>query len=522
GAAAAIAALVQLTPKRARRLDAAEREEEVAASALRPGDRCRVRPGENIPADGRVTAGGSSVNQASITGESLPVDKTAGDDVCAGTQNLTGVLEFTVTRAGADTTLGKVADLIAQAERSRLPVQRLADRYAGYYTPVALAAATLVWMFTRDLGRVSALLIVSCPCALILAAPTAMVAAVAAAARLGVLVKDVARLEVAAMVRTVVFDKTGTLTEGRLAVARLSPAAGVEPAELLAAAAAVECHSNHPVARAVCRLAAEAGVTWTPATAVRETAGQGLAAQDGAASLLIGRAAWLREQGVVLPAPDAKAAAELSLVFAARDGRYLGWIGLRDTIRPTAREALAALKAGGVAACHLLTGDRHAIGEQVAAAVGADHLRADCLPHDKAAYVEALKRPGQRIAVVGDGVNDAPCLMAGDLGVAMGGAGADVAVHSASVILMNHDLRLVPWLFQLARRTRAVMIWNLAIGLVFITGGLALAVTGAVTPILAALLHSGGTLLVVFNSARLFRTREIPRSPLTASAATLC
>src|SRR5438094_8677816 len=260
GARASIESLIQLTPTKARRLTPTGDEEEVAAKDLAVGDIIRIRPGDNVAADGVIVTGQGSFNQANITGESLPVDKKPGDEVCAGTQNLTGVLEIKVSRAGQDTTLGKVRELILAAEKTKLPIMRLIDQYMGFYTPLVLVIGALVWAFTHDLNRVISVLVVSCPCAFILATPTAMVAALSAAARLGILIKNVGDIETAARINAFVFDKTGTLTTGKLSVSRLAPAEGTSAAELLRTAASAERYSNHPTAKALAQLAGEAGV----------------------------------------------------------------------------------------------------------------------------------------------------------------------------------------------------------------------------------------------------------------------
>ena len=273
GAEAAIEAVVRLTPRLARRIVDGVEEEVDAFTDLKAGDVCRVRPGENFPADGVVTVGMSTVNQASITGESLPADKAVGDEVYAGTQNLTGLVEFRVTRIGSDTTLGKVRNLIADAERSKLPIMRMIDKYVGYYTPTILMIAGLVWFITMRIDRVIAVLVMSVPAAFVIATPSAVIAAIAAASRLGILIKDVSYIEQAARIGAIIFDKTGTLTEGKLAVARLEPAEGVELAELLELATSAEHHSNHPAAEAMRRLAREAKVEWREPQEYEEVAG---------------------------------------------------------------------------------------------------------------------------------------------------------------------------------------------------------------------------------------------------------
>src|SRR6266404_1649682 len=276
GARASIESLIKLTPTKARRLKADKTEEEVAASELAVGDVIRIRPGDNVSADGVIVSGQGSFNQATITGESLPADKKPGDEVFAGTQNLTGVLEIKVSRAGQDTTLGRVRELILAAEKTKLPIMRIIDQYMVYYTPLVLVLGALVWAFTKDLNRVIAVLVVSCPCAFILATPTAMVAALSAAARLGILIKNVSDIELAARINAFVFDKTGTITTGNLAVSRLAPAPGLQPAELLRLTASAERYSNHPTAKALAQLAAEAGVPLADPKNFSETAGRGI------------------------------------------------------------------------------------------------------------------------------------------------------------------------------------------------------------------------------------------------------
>jgi len=511
GAEASIEELIRLTPRRARRVSG-EDEEEVEVLELKPGDVCLVRPGENFPADGTIATGASSVNQSSITGESLPVDKVVNDEVYAGTQNLTGAVRVRVSRVGTDTTLGQVRELIVAAEKSKLPIMRMIDRYVGFYTPTVLMIAALVWAFTHDMTRVIAVLVMSCPCALVVAAPSAVIAAIAAAARLGLLIKDVAHIEIASRIRAVIFDKTGTLTEGRLEVARLNPAPDVELADLLLAATSTECHSNHPAAQAMRRLAEEAGVKWEQPTEYEEVAGIGVVAKFGDDVTRVGRAMWLKECGInvdsMTDGPDEDQSAAMSVVYVAKNDKILGWIGLRDAVRSAARDAVQELKDLGVRHCCMFTGDNRKVAELVAERVGISEFRADCLPQEKVAYVEELKREGGLVAVVGDGVNDAPALAAGDVSVAMGAIGSDVAIQSASVALLNNDLRRVPFLIRLSRRARLMMNQNWVAGLLFIGGGLYLSTIGKITPVAAAILHSAGTLVVIFNSARLVRSGE--------------
>lgn len=513
GARASIESLIKLTPTKARRITP-QGEEEVAAKDLAIGDVIRIRPGDNVAADGIILTGQGSFNQATITGESLPADKKPGDEVFAGTQNLTGVLEIKVSRAGVDTTLGRVRELILAAEKTKLPIMKIVDQYMGFYTPLVLVIAALVWAFTgkeHGLNNVISVIIFSCPCAFILATPTAMVAALSAAARLGILIKNVADIEAAAKINAFIFDKTGTLTTGELAVSRLAPLGGVTPAELLRVAASAEKYSNHPTAKALSQLAREAGVPLPEPKDFTETAGRGVKADIAGARVLVGRAQWLSDNGVTgdfLKSVDLNETEGWSLIFVARDGQCIGWVGLQDQTRAEAREALAELKASGVRRIAMISGDRQPVATRVAHEIGCEEARGECLPQNKVEFVRAVKAKGYKVAVVGDGVNDAPALAAGDLGIAMGAAGSEVAIHSATIALMNNDLRRLPFLVKLSRSTRTVINQNFMFGVAFIIGGMTLSALSYVPPALAAAMHTVGSLIVVFNSARLVRKGE--------------
>jgi Cd2+/Zn2+-exporting ATPase len=510
GARASIQSLIKLTPTKARRLFA-NQEVEVAVSELKVGDIIRIRPGDNIAADGQIVSGQGSINQANITGESLPVDKGVGEAVFAGTINMNGLLEVKVSKAGEDTTLGRVRDLILAAEKTKLPFMRIIDQYMGYYTPLVLIIAALVWGFTQDLNRVITILIVSCPCAFILATPTAMVAALSAAARLGILVKNIGDLEAAARITAFVFDKTGTLTTGRLAVSRLNPLNGIAPAELLRCAASAEQFSNHPTARSITALAQEAGVPLAQVVDFKETAGKGVSALIDGQRILVGRATFLKDQGVagdLFESVDLDETAGYSLLFVARDGHCIGWVGLQDQTRPEAAEALQQLQASGIRRIAMVSGDRRPVAERVAQEIGVPEVVAECLPQDKVEYVRQTKAKGHRVAVIGDGVNDAPALASGDISIAMGAAGSEVAINSATIALMNNDLRRLPFLIRLSRMARTIINQNFLFGIVFIIGGMAAASFGYLNPIVAAILHNVGSLFVVFNSARLVRQGE--------------
>ena len=507
GAQRSIEELVKLTPTQVHLLkDGSEVEADVMSLNL--GDVIRVRPGENFPVDAVVLSGETIVNQASITGESMPVEKVSGDDVYAGTMNLTGLVELKVTRLGEDTTLGKVKSMIMQAENSRTPIVRIIDRYAGYYTPTILMLAGITWSFTYDISKVITLLVIACPGAIMLASPTAIVAAVAAAARLGIFIKDVSHLELAARIRSFVFDKTGTLTDGLLSVVKLVPFGEVSQAEMLKLAVSAEANSNHPTAVALVKLAEEAQLELTQVAEFKETHGKGVNAVIDGVPVAVGRSAWLESQELTLPEDFNAADTEgLSVVFVARNKEIIGWIGLSDKIRKEAAQALKDLRELGIRQVAMVTGDRESVAEKVANVLDIDEFRSECLPEAKVEYVENAKK-SYPTAVVGDGVNDAPALAEGDLGIAMGAIGSDIAINSASIALMTNDLRRIPMLIDLSQKSRMVIYQNLCIGILFVFGGMVLLVFDKMTPVGAAILYTLSTLVVIFNSARLVRTGE--------------
>jgi Cd2+/Zn2+-exporting ATPase len=396
---------------------------------------------------------------------------------------------------------------------------RLIDRYVIWYTPVVLMLAGLVLFFTKDdngIQRAIAMLVASCPCALIMATPTAMVAGLSCAARLGILIKDVAHLESAGRLTAVVFDKTGTLTTGVLSVARLVPVDGVDGAHLLGIAAAAEQLSNHPAARALQEVAREANLATDKPESFEEVPGKGVVArlrETGASrpsEILVGRETFLNERGVNT-SQLAKASAEaegMSQLFVAQDGRLVGMIGLEDRTRSAARQAVEDLRNIGMRRVAMLTGDRQAVARRVAAEMACTEYKADCLPQEKLDLVNSMRGQGHRVMVIGDGVNDAPALAAGDLGVAMGAAGSDVAINSASIALLNNDLTRIPFLIRLSRATRRVVVQNLVFGVLFVVTVMALGAFDVIQPMAAAFLHFSSSLIVVFNSARLVRFGE--------------
>jgi len=525
GARASIESLLRLTPDQAHRVLPDKTEEVVESAKLRSDDVVRVRPGDNIPADGVVITGESSINQANITGESLAVDKSAGDEVFGGTSNLTGALDIRVTKAGKDATLGRVQSLIIEAEGTRVPLARLIDRYAGWYTPTILMVAGIVLFFTADkrvgLEKAITMLIVACPCALVLATPTAMVAALSCAARLGILVKNVVNLEHARNLTAIVLDKTGTLTTGVLSVSQMKPAPGVDGADLLQAAASAEQRSKHPTARALLDIAKKAKIKLAEPVDFKEIMGRGVQAKVNDDVIMAGRHTWLAEQGADMSLTEDPEYAEtegLSMLYVTRNGRCLGWIGLEDKTRPEARAAIETLREVGVQNLTMVTGDKWSVARRVAAEMGCTEVQAEVLPDEKLAIVADLKKRGHQVCVVGDGVNDAPALAAGHLGIAMGAAGSDVAINSASVALMSNNLNRIPFLIRLSRKATAVIWQNLLFGVAFILVTQALAIWGSLKPMMGAFLHTVATTVVIFNSARLVRYGEQMEPHTTAAS----
>jgi len=503
GAKKAIENLLMLTPKKARLIQN-EKEIEVEVKEVKISDRILVRPGEQIPVDGIITEGNSAINQANITGESLPVDKEKGDSVFAGTINLSGVLYLEVIKVGDQTTLGRVKELILKAQETRLPIMTVIDKYIGWYTPAVLMISILILFITQKMEPAITILILSCPLSIILATPTAMIAALSAASRVGILIKDVLDFERAAAITVLVFDKTGTLTTGNLSVTRMKPIDDFEPAELLKYTASIENISNHPVARSIVAVAKEAKLELLNVVDSKEIPGKGVEGLIDGKRILVGRLLWLKEKGVDCALPIDEG---LSVIHVALDGKEIGWIGLEDKTRAEAIETVSKLKSLGLRKISIFTGDKKAVAEKVSAELGCDEVLSECLPEEKLAYVNELKAKGEKVAVVGDGVNDAAALAAGDLGIAMA-SGSDVAIGSASVAMMTEDLNKLPFLLTLAKRTRAVVYQNLLFGFIFIFVVGSFAVLEFVNPILGGVLHFFSSIIVIFNSFRIVKMGE--------------
>ena len=511
----AIARFVEQMPRVARLLVHGQ-EEVVDASALSPGDRIVVRPGERIPADGAIEQGASVIDESSITGEPLPKDKSVGDEVFSGTLNGSGLLRIRVSRAGSDTTLARVVQLVEEAREKRAPVERLADRYAKYFLPALLLAGILTFYFTHNWLRTVAVLIVACPCALILATPTAMVAAIGGLARRGILVRGGGVLQQAARVDAVVFDKTGTITEGHFEILRIIPLDRSE-SDLLALAASAEAASSHALAGAIVEEAKRRGLAVTSSEEARENAGRGVECRIAGRRVLAGNAGYLSEQGVESPKSLSEEAdrAGATAVLVVDGDRVAGAILLRDRLRGGVRHAVEQLRALGITNQVVLTGDRRRAAEVIAHEIGIPSVEAELLPEQKLERIRELAAQGRTVAMLGDGINDAPALAAAAVGVAVAGA-SDITAEAAGVVYMPHSLDHAPFLFETARRAMQTAWINIIVfaGLFNLLAVLACA-TGRLGPIGAALTHQLSSFFVMMNSLRLLRTgapsRVMPR-----------
>lgn len=510
GVEMALSKLRQLSQIRARR-KVADSEEDIDATELVVDDTIRILPGESIPADAVILSGRALIDQSRVTGESVPVEAGPGSTIYAGTTNLNGAIEAKVTGAGGGTVLGRVQAIIREAKESESPIISLAEDYARYYTPLILLIAASVFFFTQDIERAIAVLVVSIPCAFVLASPSAMVSAIAAGSRMGLLIKSVRHLESARLVDTVVFDKTGTLTLGKLELEdTLIHTSDLDAEAALRIAAAIEGNSNHPVARAISN--AVAPENRPTVEAFTEHPGRGLEAVIEGRNVIIGRPSFLEASGIT-PAITPSDFIRHSLVLLAVDGRHAATFLLADRIRPEAAGTLARLRELGITDFIMLTGDRPEVARNIAERIGITEFQADCLPEDKVARIRQLKAAGRKVMVVGDGLNDAPALAEGDLGVAMGALGNDVTIHTSDVALMSNDLRRLPDLLVLSAKTVGIINQNLLCGFAFIMLAITLSTLGFINPVAAAFFHEFSAFFVIFNSARLLRFDGLEEDP---------
>ena len=489
------------------------REEVVHPEAVAVGSMIRIYPGERVPLDGTVTAGESTLDTAALTGESLPRTVHTGDTLLSGCVNITGALTVRVTAAYAQSAAARILDLVEEAADKKSRTEAFITRFARIYTPVVVCAALAIAVlpplimgdaFAPWVYRALTFLVISCPCALVISVPLTFFAGLGAASRAGLLVKGSSYLDALARTDTVVFDKTGTLTEGNLRVTRILPAAGTTEQEVLARAAAAEQHSSHPMARAVMRAFAECGGTPAAVHDIEEHAGRGITARSEERIICIGTHAYLSENHIA----DLPPAAPAGAIWLAVDGAYAGMICVADTVRAGAADTVSALREHGVRETVMLTGDARPTAQSVAAAVGIDTVYSELLPQDKAAHLERLlaaERAGRTLAYIGDGINDAPVLARADIGIAMGGIGADAAIEAADVVLMTDEPRRLVSLLALARRTVRIARENIALAIGIKAAVLLLGALGWVNLWAAIFADVGVTLLAVLNAMRAMR-----------------
>lgn len=518
----AISALMEIAPTKARYIRPDnDKVEEKPVAEVPPGVTVLVRPGEKVPLDGIVTKGATTVNQAPITGESVPVAKEIGDEVFAGTINNQGAFEFKSTKAAGDTTLARIIQMVEEAQSRRAPSEQWVEKFARYYTPLMLLLAVavavipplafggewIVWLY-----RALVILVIACPCALVISTPVSIVAGITSAARAGVLIKGGVYLEAPAHIGAVALDKTGTITHGHPLVQEVIPFNKHTPQELLARAAALEANSEHPLAEAILRRARADGVEFAPAEGLQSIKGKGAEASINGRRFWIGSHRFMHEKGQETPEYHARAV-ELegrghSVVAIGSERHVCGLISVADGVREQAAAAVAALKQAGVRPVVMLTGDNEGTARAVAEESGVDEFKAELLPEDKVAAVESLVKEFRRVAMVGDGVNDAPAMAVSTLGIAMGAVGSDAAIETADIALMSDDLGKLPWLIRHSRRTLRIIKQNIAFALGVKAVFMALALIGAATLWMAIVADDGAALLVIFNALRLLRGKR--------------
>lgn len=507
----AIDELIKLVPKTAR-VRKGDKEVEISVDELKVGDLVLVRPGERIPADGAILRGRSSVDQSPITGESIPTEKNAGDIVFAGTINQLGMLEVDVTRVGQDATLGRIIAMVEEAEASKAPIQKFADRYSSYYLPILLIASLVTFVVTGIPTYAIAVLVVSCPCAVALATPLAVVASVGSSAKKGILIKGGLFLERLAKVDTVIVDKTGTLTLGRPRVTDTVTLAEINETELIRLAASAERYSEHPLASALLDEAESRNLQLEAAEGFEAHPGMGVTCKIRGSNVTVGNMELLDSEGVGFRQNDAMQRLRRfekegkTVLLVALDTKLMGIVAVADVIRSGVSDSLRELKRMGIKEVILLTGDNERVAAATAESLGISRFKANVMPEDKVREVLSLQRQGRTVAMIGDGVNDAPALAQADVGIAMGAGGSDVALEAAPLVLMRDDWAQIPVVVKTARQTLRTIKQNVVFGILFNMVGVVLASVGILPPILAAAAQSLPDVAVFLNSSRLLRS----------------
>lgn len=506
-----IRGLLDLTPPMAK-VRRGDEEVSVALSELRPGDIVIVRPGERIPVDGLVTAGAAAVNQAPITGESMPVEKLKGHEVFAGTLNEDGRLEIETKKIGEDTTLARIVHLVEEAQESRAPIQGVADRFTVWFLPTVLLLAVIGYLTSGNVKVAIAILLVACPCAFAIATPSAVAAGIANMARRAVLIKGGIFFEVTGRIDSLVVDKTGTLTLGRPKVMEVISVDSSSKEEVLRLAAIAEKYSEHPLAKAVMALVREGALEVPDPDEFRIEVGKGVIASHGGQEIVVGRDTFLREQGVFIPVRIEQAVAEqLDLgrtpILVSRNRKAIGLLAIADEVRAETVDAIASLRSLGVAKITMLTGDNAKIAQAVASQIGVDQFQAGLLPEDKQAVVKEMKGNGQIVAMVGDGINDAPALALADVGIVMGGTGADIAIEAADVTIMDGNFSRLVEFVQMSRKVLRRIKLNIFFSIIYNVIGLTLAMLGQLSPVMAVVFQELGCITVVVSSTLLLWTK---------------
>lgn len=500
--------LLTMAPTQGRRIRGGTAEM-VPAEQIQKGDLLRILPGETIPVDGAIVSGETSVDQSIMTGESLPVDKTVGDAVFCGTINRFGSIDITATKVGEDSSLQKLIRMVQDAENKQAPMQRIADRAASWLVPVALLIAILAYVFSRNIVTAVTVLVVFCPCALVLATPTAIMAAIGQATKHGVIIKSGEALEKMGKVDTIAFDKTGTLTYGRLEVSDVRPTSDEFTQEdLLILAASAEGKSEHPLGKAIVAHAKAQSLSLLDSQSFHMDAGKGITAQIGEKHLLCGSEKYLREHEI--PLDDAANAVLDQLrtegkasILVAAEGKCIGIIGLSDVLRPEAKDMVARLDAMHTKTV-LLTGDNRKTADYFAGQVGIAEVRAELLPEEKVGSIESLRKEGRKVCMIGDGVNDAPALKTANVGVAMGSMGSDIAIEAADIALMGDDISKIPYLKRLSNATVATIKLSITLSMCINAAAIVLSLLELLNPTTGALVHNAGSCFVVLIAALLY------------------
>ena len=509
-ARAGIEKLVHLTPQTARILKNGT-ETIVPAEQVQVGDMLRVLPGETIPVDGIITAGQTSINQAVMTGESLPVDKTVGDEVSSGTVNQFGAFEMTASKVGEDSSIQRMIRLVQSADAGKAKIVGLADRWATWIVVIALTAAAITWAVTGQIIRAVTILVVFCPCALVLATPTAIIAAIGNATKHGFLVREGDALERLARVKVIAFDKTGTLTYGTPeVVACKSLLSSLSDTELYRMAASAEQFSEHPLGKAIVTCCKKQGETLSPAADFAMIPGRGVSASVDGHHILAGNAELLTEHDVAFSAPaDAERylAQGSTVTYVTIDGVFAGFIALSDTLREESASMIDSLSALSVRPV-LLTGDHENAARAIAGKLHISDVRFNCLPQDKLTAIDQFQTSGEPVCMIGDGINDAPALKKAEVGIAMGAVGSDIAVDAADIALVDDEVKELPHLIALSKRMMTTIHLNLTFSMTLNFVAIVLAITGILNPVVGALVHNAGSVLVIINSALLLNWRK--------------